>query len=151
MPISLSRRIARVVLQIILGVVIFGSALGKSLDFPGFVRVLDEYRAVPPGALWPVAIAVTVFEGFLGAWLLCGLRRRDAAWVSVAMNAAYAMGMTVTLLRGLHLENCGCFGVFLARPLTWESPLEDLAMIALSLALVALSTRTPIAVAAEPT
>jgi hypothetical protein len=33
------------------------------------------------------------------------------------------------------LENCGCFGVFFPQPLRWYSPLEDLVLVGLCLAL----------------
>ncbi|MBC8645596.1 MAG: hypothetical protein H7X85_00410, partial [Thermoanaerobaculia bacterium] len=41
--------------------------------------------------------------------------------------------------RGIAVPNCGCFGVFLARPLTWGTVLEDGGMVAASLALAALA------------
>ena len=46
------------------------------------------------------------------------------------MNTTYAIWMTIALLRGLDLPNCGCFGVFFPQPLTWQSPLEDLVLVA---------------------
>ena len=57
----------RMVLQIFVGVVIFGSVLGKSLDLPGFVEVLKTYQIFPDLTLWPLALAVTGFEFVLGA------------------------------------------------------------------------------------
>ena len=49
-----------------------------------------------------------------------------------AVIAFFALLMTFELLRGLELPNCGCFGVFYGRPLTWISPLEDVLLIYLS-------------------
>jgi hypothetical protein len=46
------------------------------------------------------------------------------------------------LRRGLGLENCDCFGVFLARPLEWYAPIEDAALIAASCGLFDLSGGT---------
>ncbi len=135
----MSRRGARLLLQTVLGAVILGSAIGKAFDFPGFVAVLVTYRAFPPFSLWPVAIVVTVFEAVLGGLLLSGRRIREAALASIALNAGYAIWLTISLARGLDLKNCGCFGIFLARPLTWQSPLEDLVMIALSVVLFRLA------------
>jgi uncharacterized membrane protein YphA (DoxX/SURF4 family) len=125
----------RVTLQIFVGVVIFGSALGKSLDLPGFVEVLKTYRIFPGLTLWPLALALTGFEFVLGAWLLSGWRLRVGALVALGLNAGYAAWMTISLLRGLELSNCGCFGVFFPQPLRWYSPLEDLVLVGMCYAL----------------
>ena len=58
-------------------------------------------------------------------------------------NLAYAALLSVTLARGLDLKNCGCFGVFLARPLRWFSPLEDLVFAGLSWLLYRNASRPP--------
>jgi len=125
----------RLVLQIFIGVVIFGSALGKSLDLSGFVEVLRTYQAFPDFALWPLALAVTGFEFVLGVWLLSGWRLQTSALVALGLNAGYVVWMTISLLRGLELSNCGCFGVFFPQPLRWYSPLEDLVLVAMCYAL----------------
>lgn len=36
----------------LLGLILLASALGKSLDLPGFVGVLITYRAIPGSLLW---------------------------------------------------------------------------------------------------
>jgi uncharacterized membrane protein YphA (DoxX/SURF4 family) len=130
MPVAL-----RWVLQFLVGVVLLGSALGKSLDLPGFVAVLVTYQAFPDIALWPLAVAVTGFEWVLGAWVLSGRRLRTSALVAMGLNAGYAAWMTITLSRGLELANCGCFGVFFPQPLRWYSPLEDLVLVGMCAAL----------------
>lgn len=122
-------------LRVFIGGVIFASALGKSLDLSGFVEVLRTYRAFPEVMLWPLALAVTGFECVLGAWMLSGWRLRDSALVALGLNAGYAVWMTVSLVRGLELTNCGCFGVFFPQPLRWYSPLEDLVLVGMCYAL----------------
>jgi len=123
--------ILRWVLQWVIGGIIFGSAVGKALDLPGFIEVLKTYRALPDGWLPMVAAAVIGIEFVLGAWILSGLRLRIGALVAAALNAGYAVWMTISLVRGLELTNCGCFGVFFPQPLRWYSPLEDVALVAL--------------------
>ncbi|WP_447969568.1 MauE/DoxX family redox-associated membrane protein [Nitrospira sp. M1] len=124
-------KILRWVLQILIGGIIFGSALGKSLDLPGFADVLKTYQAFPESTLYSIAISVTAFEFVLGAWILSGWHLTTSAMTAAVMNLVYAGWMTVTLFRGLNLDNCGCFGVFFPRPLNWFSPIEDLVMVAL--------------------
>jgi uncharacterized membrane protein YphA (DoxX/SURF4 family) len=104
--------IVRWCLQLFIGGIIFTSALGKSLDLPGFVAVLNTYRAFADSTLWPLALGVTGVEFVLGAWLLSGWRLQTSALVGVGLNTVYAVWMTILLLRGLELTNCGCFGVF---------------------------------------
>lgn len=60
----------------------------------------------------------------------------------MALNAAYCVLMTTALLRGLQLDNCGCFGVYFPSPLRWYSPLEDLALVAVSWVLMRLAPPT---------
>jgi uncharacterized membrane protein YphA (DoxX/SURF4 family) len=131
--------IVRWCLQLFIGGIIFASALGKSLDLPGFVAVLNTYRAFPDSTLWPLALGVTGVEFFLGVWFLSGWRLQTSALVGAGLNIVYAVWMTISLLRGLELTNCGCFGVFFPQPLTWISPVEDLVMVSLCLAVRRLS------------
>ena len=121
----------RLFLQILIGGILIASALGKALDLAGFADVLETYQAFPKSALSFIAFAVTVFEFLLGAWMLSGWQLSASALTAAAMNMVYAIWMTITLFRGLELANCGCFGVFFPRPLTWISPIEDLVMVAL--------------------
>ena len=122
----------RLALRLLLGVLILATGIGKALDLTGFVRVVESYSLLTPGFLYPVAIAVAVSELVLGAWLLSGWRLAPAALAAIAVNLGYAVLLAVTLARGLDLKNCGCFGIFLARPLRWFSPLEDLVFAGLA-------------------
>ena len=49
--------------------VLLASALGKSLDLPGFVDVLVTYQAIPAPLLWPIALLITGLEWLLGVWV----------------------------------------------------------------------------------
>lgn len=124
-------KILRLFLQILIGGILLASALGKALDLAGFAEVLETYQAFPTSTLSFIAFAVTIFEFLLGAWMLSGWHLQASAVTAVIMNMVYAIWMTVTLFRGLELTNCGCFGAFFPRPLTWVSPIEDLVMVAL--------------------
>ena len=126
-------------LRLLIGLVVLGAGIGKAVDVPGFVRVIETYRLVPGGGLLPVALVVIAAELVLGTWLLSGWRLVPAALGSVAMHLFWAALLALTLARGLDLPNCGCFGVFFARPIRWYSPLEDLAAAGLSWLLYSLA------------
>lgn len=122
-------------LQLFISLILLASALGKSLDLPGFVEVLKTYQAFPAPLLWPLALAVTGCELALGAWVLSGQRLAVGALVAACLNTGYAVWMAISLLRGLELTNCGCFGVYFPQPLRWYSPLEDLVLVGMCYAL----------------
>ena len=122
-------------LRVIVGGIFLASALGKSLDLPGFVKVLVTYHAFPDWTLWPIAFFITGIEWVLGVWILSGWRLAIGSLAGLVLNLAYTMWMTLSLLRGLDLPNCGCYGVFFPQPLRWYSPLEDLVLVGMCYAL----------------
>jgi uncharacterized membrane protein YphA (DoxX/SURF4 family) len=129
-------------LRLILGTLVLGAGIGKLLDVPGFLAIIGTYKlGLTTSIVWPAAIVVVVFEIALGLWILSGYRLQMAALWPIAMHGGYFVLLTSTLLRGLHLNNCGCFGVFLARPLEWYSPLEDLVLMVLSYILFVLARK----------
>ena len=127
--------------RIFLGVLVLATGVGKALDLPGFIGVMRTYElGLADWALWLSGTAVTLLELTLGTWILSGWRLRLAALLSAVMNFGYMGLLAGALWRGLELQNCGCYGVFLARPLRWYTPLEDLFLIGISVALFYLSS-----------
>jgi hypothetical protein len=96
---------------------------------------------VPGALLAPAAWAVALVELGLAAWLASGHRLRRAALASAVLHGVYLGWAATALARGVPVANCGCFGVFWARPLSATTLLEDVAMIALSLLLARLAAR----------
>ncbi len=126
-------------LRFAIGAILLATAVGKFLDIPGFAVVLTTYQAFPEWSLFPLAVAVPAAELLLAAWLFSERNLFSAALAAAAMHAAYGAWAAITLARGLDLPNCGCFGVFLRRPLTWSTVLEDSVMVAASISLFLLS------------
>jgi hypothetical protein len=85
--------------------------------------------------LLPVALIVGLAEVSLAVWLLSGRRVAAAAAATAAMHSGYFLLLATTLLRGIRLENCGCFGVYWPRPLGLSSLAEDLVLTAVALLL----------------
>lgn len=129
----------RAFLRFVIATILLATAAGKLLDVRGFAEVLRTYEAFPDALLLPIAIAVPLAELALAVWLFSGRNLFAAGAVAAGMHLLYAGWSGVSLLRGLKPANCGCFGVFLARPLGWSTVAEDLVLTGAALALAALS------------
>ena len=105
------------------------------MDFQWFIEVLSTYRFFSDWGLWLVAIGITSLEWMLALWLLSGWRIESGALIALILYGLYAAGLVITLLRGLDLPNCGCYGVFFPQPLRWYSPLEDQVLVGMRYAL----------------
>ncbi len=129
----------RVFLRFAIAAILLATAVGKLADVSGFASVLATYQAFPEWALIPVAVAVPIAELLLAAWLFSGRRLAAAGLTSAGMHLVYAGWAAVTLARGIDVPNCGCFGVFLGRPLSYGTVLEDAGLVGASLVLALLS------------
>lgn len=125
----------RILLTIIIGPLLLATALGKALDVPGYIQVLETYQSFPNILFWPIAIVVIASEFVVGGLILIPKYRKLGALGAVWMHLAYTVLAAITLMRGIEVPNCGCFGVFLARPLGLNTVFEDLFMTGLSYAL----------------
>ncbi len=132
----------RLALRLFLGLVLLATAAGKLLDIEGFARVLATYEAIPEAALRPLAVAVPLVELAIAIGLLSGRLLVAAAGAALALHAVYTVWAAAALLRGLQIPNCGCFGVFLPRPLGWRTVFEDLVLVGLSAWLLVLARRS---------
>lgn len=119
-------------LRIFIATILLTTGVGKALDIPGFVEVLITYQAFANWMLYPVALGMIATELILSLWLFSGRTIYWAAYASLGLHAIFTLWATVSILRGLDIPNCGCFGVFFARPLDGWTILEDLVMVALS-------------------
>ena len=122
-------------LRLTFAALLLATGLAKLLDLPGFAAVVVTYRALPDALVTPAAALLTAVEIALGALLLTGRRLPEAALATVALHLGYLAWLAVALARGLNIPNCGCFGVYLPRPLTAGSLAEDGVITALALAL----------------
>jgi hypothetical protein len=117
---------------------LLASAVGKLLDMPGFYAVVESYQALPKAIVPAAAWALAFVELGFGLWLWrSSPQRRFAPSLAVlALHLMYMAWLVVAFARGLNIPNCGCFGVFFARPLTAQTLIEDSLLIVLAAALV---------------
>ena len=113
----------------LLAAVFFATALGKALDVAGFARILGTYELFPDMLLIPLAPGIIALEFLIAVGLMREETRRLAAMGAMWLAAGNGLLLSFTLWRGIAWQNCGCFGVFLARPLTLLSPLEDVVLL----------------------
>lgn len=129
-------------LKYLLGLLVIASGVGKLADVGGFSKILATYElGLPESALLPLSLAVIAYELALGFWMVSGRALAWSALANAVTSFGYMVFLTAALLRGLELRNCGCFGIFLARPLTWTTPLEDVVLVGLSLLLYRLARK----------
>ena len=132
----MNRSIFSRLVQVFFALLMLGSALGKLLDMPGFYHIVQTYQMLPALLIPAAAWALTLFELALGFMLLFASTAVLAATLLVPLHLFYLLGLGQALFRGLALQNCGCFGVFLARPLTPYSLVEDVVLLCLCLYLL---------------
>ena len=112
---------------------LFSTAIGKLLDIPGFADVIATYQLGISGRFaTALALGVSLFELELAFYIARKPLSLIAGPILTLMHSAYTVLAIITVSRGLELENCGCFGVFLSRPMTSITIVEDLILTGLS-------------------
>jgi hypothetical protein len=122
---------------LVLGALLCLQGLGKLVAAPGYVVALAGFEAVPLVLLWPVAIAWMAAELVCGAVLIWAgvarvMPRRMALVASIGaflIQVAYASLTFSARARGVSVENCTCFGVFLAQRLSGWVLAQDVYML----------------------
>ena len=122
-------------LRLLLGALLLTTAGGKLLDLAGFAKVVGTYRILPDWLLLPAGLGLALAELALAIALVAGFRLAEMALAAAALHVVFLLWSALALTRGLEIANCGCFGVFWARPLTKWTLLEDLLLAAACLGL----------------
>jgi hypothetical protein len=113
------------------------TSIGKLLDNRGFAKVIETYKIPMVQGSWLLGFALvfSLFELYIG-WSLIKKNTKSIHYLYLnAFNAIYLIMVSLTYYRGIALENCGCFGVFWARPLTVYTIGEDALFLLSSLVL----------------
>jgi hypothetical protein len=137
-------RIARIsgsLIAWLIGTVLFFAAIGKLLDNRHFAEVLAQWQLFPSWSLLPLGIVTSLAELNLSLWLFSGWRLDRAALLSVLFHLGYTIATVVTLLRGIQLPDCGCFGILFPHPLNWTMAVEDFGFAVLSVVLYLLARK----------
>jgi hypothetical protein len=117
------------------GLLLSVMAAGQLASFDAFRRALDRYDLFANAA--PVAGVVVAVELLAGVGLLASASiprsiTRVAGIAGLCVAALWSILVAQAFARGLELDNCGCFGAYLAQPLRWWVLLEDAYMLILA-------------------
>jgi hypothetical protein len=130
------------------GLLLVGMAAGQLASLDVFENALASYEVL--GGLLPAAvIGVPALEmlaalGLLGSRLLPRRAARTAGVLGVVVAIVWSLLAVQAFARGLAVENCGCFGAYLAQELRWWVLLEDAYQLLLAfLAARSLDVRLP--------
>lgn len=141
MPANRVRHITLRLMQLVLAITLFATCLGKALDVEGFLQILATYQAFPAWTIPFIGLGIITAEGGLAVWLFSGRHIAISSLLAAGLHVGFTTLAVITLLRGISIPNCGCFGVFFARPLAWSTAFEDVFVTAWCLVLYALSDR----------
>jgi len=102
---------------LVLGGAFVYASYDKILNPGDFARIVYHYQIIGPSRLFPpllpnlLAVTLPWVELLAGVLLILGLWRREAAGLSGLLLVVFILAVSSALLRGINLENCGCFSV----------------------------------------
>jgi hypothetical protein len=108
---------------------------GQLASFSALRRVLGEYDLFGNAASTAVVVVAVELAGSLGLLASASVPRsigRAAGLAGLAVACFWSVLAAQAFARGLELDNCGCFGAYLAQPLRWWVLVEDAYMLVLA-------------------
>ncbi len=100
-----------VILRLIIGGIFIFSGLGKLLtSYQNFLYVVQAYQLLPSGGEVLVAQIFPWIELIVGVFVTLGLWTAWGLRGALVLLGIFVVVVGQALLRGLPLENCGCFG-----------------------------------------
>jgi hypothetical protein len=123
------------IIRYFIAFVLLSTAIGKLLDNRGFAEIIESYLIFSGNVALSLGLLLSLTELALSIWLFSGIKLKFASLGSAALHSLFLGWLLFAMFRGLELANCGCFGVFLARPLGWFTVFEDVFMLFISIIL----------------
>ncbi|MEN8654832.1 MauE/DoxX family redox-associated membrane protein [Streptomyces sp. 21So2-11] len=115
------------VLRLVLGTVYSAMALGQLASFGQMPGILAAYGPVNHVVASALAVVLIIGELVCGVWFLARPRSKaiTPVWVYTAVSLVWSTLAVQAFARGLTVENCGCFGVYLSQRLGWFVLVQD--------------------------
>jgi putative oxidoreductase len=126
-------------LAMFLGAIFLYASIEKIAYPQEFARIVYHYQLVGPNQTLgfvpanAVAFALPWIEALCGSLLLLGLWRREAAMLCALLLAVFVLAVGSAMVRGIDIENCGCFSVKEGRSASGWLIAGDLGMLAAAL------------------
>lgn len=105
------------IVAIVVGLV-FLYAAHEKIELPQeFARAIYHYQLIGPNQYLPplvpnlLGIILPWVEVLVGVALIAGFWRREAALLTGVMLVVFIVAVGSTLIRGIDIENCGCFSL----------------------------------------
>jgi uncharacterized membrane protein YphA (DoxX/SURF4 family) len=124
-------------LALVVGLVFAYASLDKIWWPERFARIVYHYQVIGPNAVLPpwlpnlLAVVLPWVELLTGVALVVGLWRREAGLLTAVMLVVFIAAVGSTLVRGIDIENCGCFSLDAqGRAAGLKLILQDLALLA---------------------
>jgi len=101
--------------RILVGVVFTLSGFQKAVGAPQeFAAIVETYQFLPSELILPFATFVPWVELILGLFLITGFFTQGAAKGLGIILACFIIALLSVMVRGVSLDNCGCFGSWLS-------------------------------------
>lgn len=99
------------VLRILIGLVLLASGIEKTISpYQNFLFVIQAYNMLPSGLETAVAMILPWIELIVGIMLVTGYCVPLMLRLALLMFAMFIIVVAQALLRGLPIDQCGCFG-----------------------------------------
>ena len=99
------------ILRIVIGSIFVGAGIGKILGpYQNFLYVIQAYQLLPS---WGEVLTAQIFpwaELIIGTFVLLGLWTAWGLRGALVLFSVFVVVVGQALIRGISLENCGCFG-----------------------------------------
>ena len=120
---------------LVYGLLLSAMAAGQLASFDTFREALDDYDLFAGDASTAAVIVVVELAAALGLLASASVSRsigRAAGITGLGVAGFWSILAAQAFARGLELDNCGCFGAYLAQPLRWWVLVEDAYMLVLA-------------------
>lgn len=117
------------------GLLLVGMAAGQLASFGAFREALGRYDIsvdAAPAAAAVIAVELAAAIGLLASASVPRLVAGAAGIAGLGIASFWSVLAVQAFARGLELDNCGCFGAYLAQPLRWWVLLEDVYLLVLA-------------------
>jgi uncharacterized membrane protein YphA (DoxX/SURF4 family) len=119
----------RLVLRYAIGALFLYSGFSKVVNPPEYFEVvIGFYRIFPPSLIPIIARTMPWIEFIFGAFLFLGYWTRGAASILAVSTCLFQLVLAQALMRGLDINECGCFGGGLVHLTLYESFVMDTTM-----------------------